>query len=52
MSPSDYHAKAPLCAAFVKAMREAFGEDQVKVLMVSEGEVQLGQREYVEDDPA
>lgn len=44
-------AKAPICAAFVKAMREAFGEDQVQVLWVSEGEIVLGQRVYatVED---
>ena len=34
------HARAPLCAAFVKAMREVFGE--VKVLYVREGDVLIG----------
>lgn len=52
MSKTSNHEKAPICAAFVKELRELFGEDQVKVLMVSEGEVQLGQREYAEDDAA
>lgn len=32
------HAKAPKCAAFVEALREVFGKDQVKVLWVKEGE--------------
>jgi hypothetical protein len=36
------HAKAPLAAAFVKAMREAFGEENVQVVYVKEGEVELG----------
>lgn len=35
--------KAPICAAFVKEMRAVFGEDQVKVLMVSEGDLVLGE---------
>jgi hypothetical protein len=37
------HQRAPICAAFVKEMREAFGEDQVKVLAVSEGDFVLGE---------
>jgi hypothetical protein len=43
-STSENHDKAPLCAAFVKVMREAFDED-VKVLYVKEGDVELGQRD-------
>lgn len=42
MSPSDYHAKAPICAAFVNLMREVFGQD-VKVNYVFEGDVRLGE---------
>lgn len=38
---SENQSKAPLCAAFVKAMREFFGE--VTVLSVSEGDVKLGE---------
>jgi hypothetical protein len=34
--------RAPQCAAFVEALRTAFGADQVKVLYVREGEVQMG----------
>ncbi len=41
-STSELHAAAPISAAFVKAMREVFGEDQVKVTYVKEGEVRLG----------
>ena len=41
-SRSDYHAQAPQSAAFVKAMREVFGED-VKVLYVKENGVNLGE---------
>lgn len=37
---SSNHAKAPLCAAFVSAMREAFGD--VIVLRVRERDVKLG----------
>lgn len=47
-STSDNQAKAPICAAFVKEMREVFGEDQVKVVYVKEGEVLLGEPS---DDP-
>lgn len=36
--------RAPICAAFVKEMREVFGEDQVKVLYVKEGDFELGER--------
>lgn len=35
--------RAPICAAFVKEMREVFGED-VKVLYVKEGDFELGER--------
>lgn len=34
--------RAPLCAAFVEAMREAFGTDQVKVVYVREGGFEMG----------
>lgn len=37
------HEKAPQCAAFVKAMREAFGE--VKVTYVSENGFELGAKD-------
>ena len=36
------HARAPKCAAFVEAMRKAFGRDQVSVLWVKEGDFELG----------
>ena len=39
---AEFHAKAPLCAAFVSAVREAFGEENVKADWVREGEVSLG----------
>jgi hypothetical protein len=42
------HEKAPLCAGFVKDMREVFGADQIEVQIVSEGEVQLGMEVYAE----
>ncbi len=42
LKTSDNHAKAPICAAFVKLMREVFGED-VKVLYVKEGKVLIGE---------
>jgi hypothetical protein len=41
-STSDNHAKAPLSAAFVNAMRDVFGADQVTVLYVNENEVRIG----------
>lgn len=37
-------AKAPVCAAFVEAMREAFGAENVIVLYVEEGDFKLGER--------
>jgi hypothetical protein len=37
------HEKAPICAAFVKEMRRIFGEDQVTVLWVKEGDFEMGQ---------
>lgn len=36
------HSKAPQCAAFVKALREEFGE--VKVLYVNENGFTLGEK--------
>jgi hypothetical protein len=43
-SHSDNHAKAPICAEFVKKMREEFGEDQVKVVYVKEGDFEMGEK--------
>lgn len=43
-SRSENHARAPVIAAFVKEMRESFGEDQVIVLMVSEGDFKFDKR--------
>lgn len=45
MTKEEAHAKAPICAAFVKEMREKFGEDQVTVVWVREGEIVKGKRE-------
>lgn len=42
-SSADNQAKAPISAVFVAAMREAFGEENVKVIFVKEGEVNLGE---------
>jgi hypothetical protein len=39
------HEKAPKSAEFVKQMREVFGENQVTVLYVEEGEVKLGEKQ-------
>ncbi len=39
---SSNQAKAPICAVFVAEMREAFGADEVKVIYVKEGEIELG----------
>lgn len=36
-------SKAPHCASFVEAMREAFGADQVKVIYVEENGFKLGE---------
>jgi hypothetical protein len=44
-STSKNHEQAPVCAAFVKDMREVFGADQVVVLYVEEGEVKLGEKQ-------
>lgn len=43
MDKRSNHEKAPICAAFVKEMREAFGADQVKVLWVKEGDFEMGE---------
>lgn len=42
-STSENHMKAPICAAFVEAMRDAFGAENVKVIYVKEGEVEIGE---------
>lgn len=42
---SSNHKKAPLCAAFVKEMRKAFGAENVEVLYVKEGDVELGKKD-------
>ncbi len=44
------HDKAPICAAFVKSMRKALGEDQVKVLWVKEGDFELGAKSSSRED--
>lgn len=41
---SRNHERAPLCAAFVKAMREVFGADQVTVLYVKENDFEMGKK--------
>ena len=43
MSRSKNHEEAPISAAFVKELRAVFGEDEVKVVYVKEGEVELGE---------
>lgn len=43
-STSENQMNAPLCAGFVKAMREAFGAENVQVLYVKEGDVELGKK--------
>lgn len=40
------HQRAPQSAAFVEAMRQAFGKDQVKVLYVEENGFTLGESEW------
>jgi hypothetical protein len=41
MKRSDNHKLAPICAAWVKEMREVFGD--VKVLYVKEGGFEMGE---------
>jgi hypothetical protein len=36
--------KAPKCASFVARMRNVFGNAEVKVLWVKEGDVELGEK--------
>ena len=36
-------AKAPICAAFVKEMRRVFGDENVTVLWVKEGDFEIGE---------
>lgn len=42
LSVSEAHARAPQAAKFVKAMREAFGEENVTVLYVEENGLRIG----------
>lgn len=42
---SSNHEKAPICSAWVKQMREVFGEDQVKVIWVKEGDLEIGKKD-------
>ena len=44
LSISEAHERAPICAAFVKQMREVFGVEEVIVLMVKEGEIEFDRR--------
>lgn len=41
-SKKDNQEKAPECAEFVERMRAVFGADQVTVLYVKEGGIELG----------
>lgn len=44
MNPrTSNHEKAPICAAFVALMRQVFGADQVTVLYVKEGDLEIGE---------
>ena len=45
MTKEENHKKAPICAEFVQKMREAFGDDQVRVLWVREGAFAKGKKE-------
>jgi hypothetical protein len=46
MKPStSNHMKAPQSASFVAALRNVFGNENVKVLYVKEGEVELGEKQ-------
>jgi hypothetical protein len=42
MKQAANHKLAPICAAWVKEMRELFGED-VKVIYVKEGDFEIGE---------
>jgi hypothetical protein len=42
------HERAPICAAFVKEMREVFGE--VKVLWVKEGDFEMGDVPHTQNE--
>lgn len=44
MEKTSNHKKAPLCARFVEEMREVFGEENVIVLYVKEGDFELDRR--------
>jgi hypothetical protein len=46
MKPStSNHMKAPQSASFVAALRNVFGNENVKVLYVKEGDVLLGEKQ-------
>jgi hypothetical protein len=42
ISKAKNHERAPNSAAFVEKMREVFGADQVTVIWVKEGDLELG----------
>ena len=39
------HMKAPQSASFVASLRNVFGNENVRVLYVKEGEVELGEKQ-------
>lgn len=45
-SRKQNHQQAPQSAAFVEAMRNVFGKDQVKVLYVEENGFKLGETDW------
>ena len=44
-SKTSNHMKAPKSAAFVAEMRQVFGAENVEVLYVKEGNVELGEKQ-------
>lgn len=46
------HMHAPKSASFVANLRNVFGNDQVKVLYVKEGKVELGEKSQTWEKPA
>jgi hypothetical protein len=44
---TKHHMKAPRSASFVASLRNVFGNENVKVLYVKEGEVELGEPQPV-----
>jgi hypothetical protein len=44
VSKTSNQSRAPISAAFVEAMRQEFGEEEVKVMWVREGDISLGEK--------